>query len=231
MATSDQSSQTIPRVRTRRGGDVTATRILDAAEELFAERGYAGTTLRDVAGRVGVRNPSIYNHFAGKEALYQAVLERVVGPVLESLSELVEAGPDADRGQVITRTMEVLGQHPNFPRLLLQESLAGGEQLTGLLGEWLTPLFTRSDELVRRTSAAEMWTHEDLPLLILAMYQIVVGYFTVAPLYERLVGVDLLAEDMRHRQHQLLRRLADLLFPLPAARSPLPGDGSFKGES
>ena len=55
-------------------------------------------------------------------------------------------------------------------------------------------------------------------------YQIVVGYFTVAPLYERLVGVDLLAEDMRARQHQLLRRLADLLFPLPV-------DRSLKGES
>ena len=83
MASTNQSSQAIPRARSRRGGDVTAARILDAAEELFAERGYAGTTLRDVAGRVGVRNPSIYNHFAGKEALYQAVLERVVGPVLE----------------------------------------------------------------------------------------------------------------------------------------------------
>ena len=42
-------------------GERTRERILDAAEEIFAERGFAGATLRDVAAAVGVRNPSLYN--------------------------------------------------------------------------------------------------------------------------------------------------------------------------
>src|SRR5690606_15695429 len=67
----------------RRRGEITAARILDAAEALFAERGYAGTTLRDVADAVGLRIPSLYNHFPSKDALYAAVLERGFGPVLD----------------------------------------------------------------------------------------------------------------------------------------------------
>ena len=77
--------------RHRHGGERTAERILDAAEELFAERGYNGTTLRDVATRVGVRPPSLYNHFASKDALYAAVLERGIGPLIELLARSAAA--------------------------------------------------------------------------------------------------------------------------------------------
>ena len=56
----------------------TAERILDAAESLFAEKGYSATSLGDVADRVGIRSPSLYNHFRNKEALYEAVLERLL---------------------------------------------------------------------------------------------------------------------------------------------------------
>ena len=54
----------------------TPERILDAAEDLFAEKGYSATSLGDVADKVGIRSPSLYNHFKNKEALYQAVLNR-----------------------------------------------------------------------------------------------------------------------------------------------------------
>ena len=84
-----------PPSATRRKGERTAERILDAAEILFSERGFAGTTLRDVALRVGLRIPSLYNHFASKESLYSAVLERGIGPVLAVLSEFVEEGSEA----------------------------------------------------------------------------------------------------------------------------------------
>ena len=55
---------------------ITRDRILDTAEALFAERGFAGTAVRDIAAAVGLTAASLYNHFAGKEALYAAVLER-----------------------------------------------------------------------------------------------------------------------------------------------------------
>ena len=51
-------------------------RILDAAEQLFAEYGYHGVTLKDVAARVGVSSTLIHYHFNGKESIFEAVWAR-----------------------------------------------------------------------------------------------------------------------------------------------------------
>ena len=63
----------------------TSTRdaILDAAEGCFAERGFAGVSTRDIAGKAGLKNQaSLYHHFRDKRALYAAVLERGIAPVI-----------------------------------------------------------------------------------------------------------------------------------------------------
>lgn len=54
----------------------TADRLRDAARALFAERGYAGASLGEICARVGIRKPSVYNHFASKDALFLDLLER-----------------------------------------------------------------------------------------------------------------------------------------------------------
>jgi len=51
-------------------------RILDAAEQLFAEYGYHGVTLKDVAKKVGVSSTLLHYHFSGKESIYEALWER-----------------------------------------------------------------------------------------------------------------------------------------------------------
>ena len=50
--------------------------VLDAAAELLAERGFAATSMDEIAARVGVSKPTLYQHFAGKEAVAVAVLRR-----------------------------------------------------------------------------------------------------------------------------------------------------------
>lgn len=56
-------------------GRQTRQAILDAALDLFAEKGYFGTSLRDIATVVGVRESALYNYFSSKEALFNALLE------------------------------------------------------------------------------------------------------------------------------------------------------------
>jgi AcrR family transcriptional regulator len=67
-----------PRARNHKARvrEASVARILDAAEQLFAEFGYHGVTLKDVAARVGVSSTLIHYHFKGKESIFEAVWAR-----------------------------------------------------------------------------------------------------------------------------------------------------------
>ena len=200
--------------RSRRGAE-TAQRILDAAEALFAERGYAGTTLRDVAERVDLRIPSLYNHFESKESLYQAVLERGVAPVMTALSEALEAGPSMlerpDR--LIEETMTALVDRPMLPRLILHETLSGGQHLTPMLRDIMQPVFGHAQTLLELTPhRTQRWSEDEGRLLVLALYHVMLGYIATAPLYEDLTGIDLRTDESVSRQTRFVSRMAQILF-------------------
>jgi AcrR family transcriptional regulator len=73
-----------PRSGTRRLPEGSAREeILDAAAELFAERGYAATSTRTIAERVGIRQASLYYHFPSKEQILAELLESTVRPSLD----------------------------------------------------------------------------------------------------------------------------------------------------
>jgi len=63
-----------------RGRDSEGTRaaVIDSAEKLFAERGFAATSMRDISAAAGISHPLIHHHFGSKEDLYLAVKRRVV---------------------------------------------------------------------------------------------------------------------------------------------------------
>ena len=65
----------------RTGASATKERILDAAETLFAEHSFDGTSLRSITGAAGVNLAAANYHFGSKEALLQAVLSRRLGPI------------------------------------------------------------------------------------------------------------------------------------------------------
>lgn len=71
VAESDEQPADKPAVSTRR------EEILDAASALFAERGYHGASLRDISRRVGISHPGMLHHFASKETLLGAVVDRL----------------------------------------------------------------------------------------------------------------------------------------------------------
>nr|GID83977.1 TetR family transcriptional regulator [Actinoplanes derwentensis] len=66
--------------------------ILDAAAELFAQRGYAATSTRLIAERVGIRQASLYYHFDNKETVLAELLEATVRPSLDYAGEITGQG-------------------------------------------------------------------------------------------------------------------------------------------
>ena len=75
-------------------GDRTRERVLAAAVATFAERGLAGTSVRDIARQARIRVSTLYHYFPSKEALYQEVQERVQGQVRALVLSALGSGGD-----------------------------------------------------------------------------------------------------------------------------------------
>jgi len=73
---------------------VTADAVLDAALTLFAERGYHGTAVSQIAASLGIRTPSLYNHMRSKQDLLEAVIGRTVDAVLDDFRTAVDGLSD-----------------------------------------------------------------------------------------------------------------------------------------
>jgi len=201
--------------------DSTKHRILVAAESLFAERGFAGTAIRDIAARSGLNGASLYNHFPSKQALYEAVLERGIRPLLQ---ELIQAAATPDQSpaagdRIIGALMAHLERTPHLPRLVQHEAVRGGEHLQRLARRWIRPLFEQGLAALKASPDARRWSEDELPLLIAAYLHVVFGHFAMAPLLAEVLDEDPLAPVSLARQTRFLRKLSQLLVG-PSAPHP-----------
>lgn len=69
--------------------------LIASATEVFAERGFDGTSLEEVAERAGFTRGAIYKNFAGKEELFFAVIERLNEQIIESFRAIAPTSPNA----------------------------------------------------------------------------------------------------------------------------------------
>ncbi len=97
--------------------------ILDAAERLFARKGFARTTIKAIGREAGVNSALLYYYFSGKERLYHDVLGRLVDKLIAQTSSRLEGGgtPGERLHAFIEAQAEVLAANPNFPRLMARE--------------------------------------------------------------------------------------------------------------
>ncbi len=108
----------------------TQTAIIDAAERLFAENGFAATSMRDISNASGVSHPLIHHHFGSKEELYNAVKRRLVEGYAKQFPRAARAvhRPIGVRAEM-RRLMAFLGDNPMLLRLCLRTRLEGDSQV------------------------------------------------------------------------------------------------------
>jgi AcrR family transcriptional regulator len=197
----------------------TRERILDAAESLFASRGFEGAAMRDIAAGANLNPASLYNHFASKQALFEAVLERGLRPLFALLDtlELVDWSPESLDAATDTFISQ-LALQPRLPALLEQEALIGGRHLTRLTDQWLRPLFDRALATVEETRASGRsgalahWEDDELPILLMTFHHVILGNFALAPMLRAVLDEDPLSPDSLERQRRFARKVVRLLI-------------------
>ena len=112
--------------------------ILDAAERLFAEKGYDATSLSQVGARAGVSRATPGYFFGSKSDLYQAVLDRCFAEVREAVRAgraralASKESPDTILAGAVSDYFDFLSARPNFIRLIEREALNGGRLPEGV---------------------------------------------------------------------------------------------------
>ncbi len=190
--------------------------ILDVAESHFSRLGFGATTLQTIAEDVGIRVASLYNHFSSKDALYAAVLERALAPVRDLLDGALPGRQSGDTGPgLMVAFADLYAEHPAIVRLFQHEMLAGDERMHPLMREWIEQLTrTGRDHLRALYVGPGRWSEDAIPLLQLAMFNVVGGYFTAAPLHRLMTGRDVSSSEALAQQKAFLRDLERALMNL-----------------
>ena len=113
-------------------------KILAAAEELFAEQGFAGVGIRQIAAAAGVNGAMIHYYFTNKEGLYLAVMETAAATVRSLIADSVTA--EVTLEERLTRFAKgyaayIFG-HPHLARILAREMLSGGAHFMKILPKY-----------------------------------------------------------------------------------------------
>ncbi len=103
----------------------TPERVLAAAELAFAAVGYGAAKLADIAGRAGIRRPSLLYHFGSKEALYTQTVQRCFERLRGALSEAMGGEGDfpARLHRTLARYIEFVDTEPQLARIVMRELL------------------------------------------------------------------------------------------------------------
>lgn len=102
-------------------------RILDAAIEVFAEVGYEGARVDEIAERAGVNKAMIYYRIGDKKTLYDEVIRHVLHGTAERIIKNIKDSysPEEKLKNYIANISEAMAQHPTFPRIMMREMASG----------------------------------------------------------------------------------------------------------
>ncbi len=168
--------------------------ILDEATRLFAERGYEGTSMADLAERVGLRKASLFHHFASKEQLRKAVLERLVQRVTATLAKA--ATDPASQGDAFDKRVDaitdavvgMLAEQPYAARLVLREAMEWNADSKDTLCEAFAESMRVGEKFLTAGQQAGVITTCDSKQLVASLMGMHLLPFALGGMMERFTG-------------------------------------------
>ena len=166
-----------------------ALKIMKTAEILFAEQGYAGTSLNAIAKQSGVSKANIFHHFENKEALYRAVLGQASKEMSDVIDEIRNPNSPTEEQirQYSLQHLMNLFKNRNVTRLILREMQDdNGQQNVDMARDVLGDNFSRIVKLIE-AAQSENKIRKNIPAAVIAMSMVAgnVFYFQVHKLLDQ----------------------------------------------
>ncbi|MFE3997195.1 helix-turn-helix domain-containing protein [Nocardioides sp. YIM B13467] len=206
--------------------------ILDIAAGLFVKRGFAATSTRDIAEAVGIRQASLYFHFANKEEILGELLQRSVRPTLDRIERIEALAADAGAGPDVllhvlvvldVRTLAAAPRNAGVLSRLPEVQCKDVFEPFGSARNELRDAYARLGTQITAGRSAAMTPDRDLlGTLLLQLVEVVIGMRSrghrITPTIETIVAASCLRVCLadQARIDEAAARAADLIGPLEA---------------
>ncbi len=177
------------RPKFRRRSEARRDEVLDAALELFTERGFADTRVEDIADKAGISKGTVYLYFDSKEALMKGLIDRAISPIaLKAITTINATGVDpyivfkSVGGLLASR----LGDPKVFavPRLIIREAVRFPELAQMYRREVLDKVIPRLVELIDRQIKAGHFRPVDPDLAIRSLIGPILAHIVLAEVFD-----------------------------------------------
>ncbi|MBY4897858.1 TetR/AcrR family transcriptional regulator [Cupriavidus sp. AU9028] len=182
------------------------TRILRAAEAVFARAGFSGATMAEIALRAGIPKSNLHYYFGTKHALYQAVLAHILGLWLVQTDVISADRAPADAlEQYIRAKMRLSALYPDASRVFANELLHGAPRIADVLREPLRALVEHKATVIRGWIASGQMAELDPSHLFFTIWAATQTYADFEAQICAVLGVEhLSASDFDRATEQLV---------------------------
>jgi TetR/AcrR family transcriptional regulator len=180
----------------------TVEKIITAARKTFAEYGYSGTHVDEIARRAGVNKATLYYQIGDKDTLYARVIHQVLGNIAQNVARAVaEANsPEAKLKAYILFMADAVDRNPELPPIMMRELASGGLHLPRLVTEDMASVLTVLLGILEEGKEKNVF-NDVVPFLVHAMIMGSIMLFKMGtPIKDRQIW---LPEDLKARDKKL----------------------------
>ena len=198
----------------------TKARILTAAEEVFAAKGFEGASTREIAARAGVNISSLHYHWESKETLYYAVFRNIFDQLVDLLGNTLTpllAGQQEHEAAIriaMPPLFDFFADNPNVPKLLLRRVVENEDVDVGVEQDVLLPAWRTFTEWLGRVGRQRLPESESR-FFMLTVYAVVLVYLLDSRSYQTLLGGSVRQEPTRGAVRDHIVRVVVRLLAAP----------------
>ena len=180
----------------------TAEKILTAARKTFAEYGYSGTHVDEIAQRAGVNKATLYYQIGDKDTLYANVIHQVLGNIAQNVAQAVaQADNSEDKLKAYILFMaDAVDKNPDLPPIMMREVASGGAHLPQVVAEDMASVLSVLLGILEEGKEKNVF-NDVVPFLVHAMIMGSILIFKMgAPIKDRQLW---LPDEMKARDKKL----------------------------